>query len=96
MCSVAQLCLTLYDPMDCRLPVSSLHGNFQARILEQDLPDPGAEPVSLVSPALSDAFFTTMPPGNPLLLLYSFIKVVGIALAAAAAPLKIGGLVVNS
>ena len=64
--------------------------------IAEDLPDPGVEPVSLVSPALSDAFFTTMPPGNPLLLLYVIIKVVGIALAAAAAPLKIGGLVVNS
>ena len=24
--SVAQLCLTLYDPMDCSLPSSSVHG----------------------------------------------------------------------
>ena len=63
--------------------------------IAEDLPDPGVEPVSLVSPALSDAFFTTMPPGNPLLLLYVIIKV-GIALAAAAVPLKMGGLVVNS
>ena len=31
---VAQLCLTLCDPMDCSLPGSSLHGIFQARILE--------------------------------------------------------------
>ena len=31
---VAQLCLTLYDPMDCSLPCSSLHGIFQARVLE--------------------------------------------------------------
>ena len=31
---VAQSCLTLYDPMDCSLPVSSLHGIFQARVLE--------------------------------------------------------------
>ena len=30
---VAQLCLTLCDPMDCSLPGSSVHG-FQARILE--------------------------------------------------------------
>ena len=31
---VSQLCLTLYDPMDCRLPGSSVHGIFQARVLE--------------------------------------------------------------
>ena len=31
---VAQLCLTLSDPMDCSLPGSSIHGIFQARILE--------------------------------------------------------------
>ena len=29
-----QLCLTLSDPMDCSLPGSSLHGIFQARVLE--------------------------------------------------------------
>ena len=31
---VPQLCLTLSDPMDCSLPGSSIHGIFQARILE--------------------------------------------------------------
>ena len=31
---VAQSCLTLRDPMDCSLPGSSIHGIFQARILE--------------------------------------------------------------
>ena len=40
-----------YNPMDCRLPHSSVHGIFQARILEGwsfpslgDLPNPGIEP----------------------------------------------------
>ena len=32
--SVTQSCLTLYDPMDCSLPGSSIHGIFQARVLE--------------------------------------------------------------
>ena len=48
---VAQLCLTLCDPMDCSLPDSSIHGVLQARILEWvvcpplgDLPNPGVEP----------------------------------------------------
>ena len=31
---VAQLCPTLSDPMDYRPPGSSIHGIFQARVLE--------------------------------------------------------------
>ena len=31
---VAQLCLTLCDPMGCSLPGFSIHGIFQARMLE--------------------------------------------------------------
>ena len=31
---VTQLCLTLSDTMDCSLPGSSIHGIFQARVLE--------------------------------------------------------------
>ena len=31
---VIQSCLTLSDPMDCSLPGSSIHGIFQARVLE--------------------------------------------------------------
>ena len=31
---VAQSCPTLHDPMDCNLPGSSVHGIFQARVLE--------------------------------------------------------------
>ena len=31
---VTQSCPTLHDPMDCSLPGSSIHGIFQARILE--------------------------------------------------------------
>ena len=40
---VAQLCLTLCDPMDCSCPGSSVHVILQARILEW-----GAVPSSLV------------------------------------------------
>ena len=46
---VAQSCLTLSDPMDCSPPGSSVHGIFQARVLEwgampssRDLSDPGS------------------------------------------------------
>ena len=34
VCSVAPSCPTLCDPMDCSPPGSSVHGIFQARILE--------------------------------------------------------------
>ena len=33
---VAQLCPTLRDPMDFSLPGSSVHGIFQARVVEWD------------------------------------------------------------
>ena len=56
---VAQLCLTLCDPMDRSSPGSSVCGVFQARILEWvaisspgNLPNPGIEPESPASPAL--------------------------------------------
>ena len=57
--SVLQFCPTLCDPTDCSLPGSSVHGIFQARILEWvantfsgDLPNPAIELESPVSPAL--------------------------------------------
>ena len=31
---VTQSCLSLWNPMDCNLPVSSVHGILQARVLE--------------------------------------------------------------
>ena len=34
VCVWAQSCLTLCNPMDCSLSGSSVHGIFQARILE--------------------------------------------------------------
>ena len=34
VCEVAQSCPTLCDAMDCSLPGSSIHGIFQARVLE--------------------------------------------------------------
>ena len=60
-----QSCPTCYDPTDCSPPGSSVHGILQARILEWvtmpspgDLPNPGIEPTSLMSPALAGGFFT--------------------------------------
>ena len=61
-----QSCLTLCDPMGCSPLGSSVHGILQASILEWaavsssgDIPDPGIEPVSFMSPALVGRFFTT-------------------------------------
>ena len=70
---VTQPCLTLGDLVDHSPPGSPVHGILQARILEWlpflppgDLPDPGIEPESPVSPALADRFFTTESPGKPI------------------------------
>ena len=61
---IAQLCPTLCDPMDHSLPGSSVHVIFQAKILESDacplpgnLPDPGIELTSIMSPALAGGYF---------------------------------------
>ena len=66
---VTQLCLTLCDLMDCSPPGVSVHGIFQARILEWvtipfsgDLPDPGIEPRS---PELSADSLLTELRGKP-------------------------------
>ena len=71
-CLVAMSSLTLKDPMNCSLPVFSLHGIFQTRIWEwlpfpslEDLPDPGIKPASL---ALVGSFFATEPPVQPYIL----------------------------
>ena len=66
---MAKLCLTLYDPVDCSLPGSSVRGISQARILE-------CVAVSFswgsfwprdrthIS-CLAGRFFTNEPPGEP-------------------------------
>ena len=70
MCVCA--CSVVFDflqSMDYSLPGSSVHGIFQARILEShslELPfpspgalsNPGIKPASLTSPALAGRFFT--------------------------------------
>ena len=68
MCAKSlQLGLTLFDPMDCNSPGSSVHGILQVRKGSGlpcpppgDLPDPEIEPLSLISPALADGFLTTV------------------------------------
>ena len=62
VCAKSLSCLILCDPMDCSLTGSSVHSILQTRILEWDVmpsSDPGTEPASLMSPALTGMFFTT-------------------------------------
>ena len=72
---VAKSCPSLCNPMGYSPPGSSVHGISQTRILvpfpsPEDLPDPGIEPMSPVSPALQvDLFFfffflTILTPGK--------------------------------
>lgn len=58
--------------MEYSFPDSSVLWVFQKRILDgisvsysKDLPDPGIEPASAVSPVLAGRFPTTEPPGKP-------------------------------
>ena len=69
---VAQLCPTHCDPMDCSPPGSSVHGIFQARILEcfaistsRGFPDPRIEPGSS---ALQVDSLPTELPGKHILI----------------------------
>ena len=68
-CLLTKSCPTLFNPLDCSLPGSSVHRISQARILDAlpfsspwDLPDPGIEPMS---PVLAVRFFTSELPGKP-------------------------------
>ena len=71
LCSVAQLCPTLCNPMDCSLPGSSVHGILRQEYWSglafpspEDLPNPEIEPASLASPVLAGRLFTTELPGK--------------------------------
>ena len=54
MCLVAHSGPTLYDPLGCRLPGSSVHGIFQARIMEW-----------VVISSSGDLFNSRIKPGSP-------------------------------
>ena len=55
-----------------------------------NLPDPGMEPVSLVSSVLASGFFTSVPPGKPYFTFYFYVtyfhftqkKIISITLTA--------------
>ena len=76
---VIQPCPILCDPKDCS-PPGSVHGVFQARILEWlpfsspgDLLDLRMEPSSPVSLAMAGGFFTIEPPGKPIKHMHTLI-----------------------
>ena len=65
---VAQLCLTLCDPMVCSPPGSSVHGVFQARILQWvTMLTPGDSGIEPGSPALQVDSLPSEPLGSPIL-----------------------------
>ena len=56
---VAQSCPTLLNPMDCSLPGSSIHGIFQARVLElvlKNLPAKESDSTGHLSTVFSRSF----------------------------------------
>ena len=65
VCEVAQLCPTLCDLVDCSLPGSSVHGIFQALVLEWlPFPSPMQESESEATqscPTLSDPMDCSLP-----------------------------------
>ena len=66
VCSVAQSCPALWDPMDCSPPGTFVHGISQA-ISGFSFPSPGIlynQGIKPASPALAGRFFATAPPGK--------------------------------
>jgi len=77
--SVAESCPSLCNPVDYSLPGSFMHGILQARILEWvaiSFSRGSSRPrdQTPVSPALTGEFFTTEPPGKPVLLYPTVIR----------------------
>ena len=58
---VAQLCLTLHDPMDCSRPGTSVHGIFQARVLEWVAIAFSLQPLKVKVKSLSRVRFLVTP-----------------------------------
>ena len=66
--SVANLCLTLYDPMDCSLSGSSVRGTRQENWSGLPFPAPGDHPDPGIPPASPAWQVDSLPlshPGNP-------------------------------
>ena len=72
VCLVTQSCMTIYHPMDCSPPGSSVHAILQSRILEwasisfsRGSSLPRNQTWVSKSPALMGGFLTSVPPGKP-------------------------------
>ena len=79
MCLDAQLCLTLFDSLDCSPPGSSVHGISPGKTLEwvampssMDLSNPGIESRS---PALQADSLLSEPPRNHIILFLQEAKI---------------------
>ena len=77
-----QSCLILCNPVDCSPPGSSVHGFSRQEYWSGfpdpppgDLPDPGIEPTSFMSPALAGGFFTTSATWEAQVKTHNFIIV---------------------
>ena len=73
LCDILQSCPTLCNPLDAAhqapLSIGSSRQEYWSGLpcpSPGDLPKPGIESVSFMSPALAGGFFTTEPPGKPL------------------------------
>ena len=80
-CLIAQLCSTLWDPIGCSPPGSSVHGIFQARILEwvaisffKGFFPPQGSNLALLSLLHWQVDSLPLPPGKPIfcIIVYSF------------------------
>ena len=80
LCSVAQLCPTLCDPMDISQAPLSMEFSKQEYWsgfpfpTPGDLPKPGIKPTSLASPALAGRFFITSATKIPRSYSLHFLK----------------------
>ena len=76
-----QLCLTLFEPMDCSLPGYLCSWGFSRQGYcrgfpfppPRDLPNPGIKSVSLMSPALAGGSLPLEPPGKSFSYPYTYI-----------------------
>ena len=84
-CALSSSCPTLYDPVNCSLPRSSVHGILQERILE-GVAVPSSKGsswprdqvlISLPSPALAGRFFTSSASWEAPLTLYTLSRNAG-------------------
>ena len=72
MCSVAQSCPTLWDPIDCNPSRASVHGIFPGKIVQRvaisssrGFSRPQGQTSVSCSSCIAGGFLTAEPPGKP-------------------------------